>query len=127
MLLTDLPKYVNCDKIYNYSKGNLRFNFIHTNSKSIKNFSIFAFDNKKNVKNIYLKEAIEKGSVAIKDDEIIEYPAKQNLTITDLTGAGDLFAAGYLNGYLNKMPINDCLKQGTELSSEVIQKIGARI
>ena len=81
---------------------------------------------KKLKKNIVITRG-EKGSVAIKDDEIIEYPAKQNLTITDLTGAGDLFAAGYLNGYLNKMPINDCLKQGTELSSEVIQKIGARI
>ncbi len=77
-------------------------------------------------KNIIITRG-EKGSVAINENEVIEYPAKENLTITDLTGAGDLFAAGYLHGYLNKMPINDCLRQGTELSSKVIQKIGARI
>jgi sugar/nucleoside kinase (ribokinase family) len=77
-------------------------------------------------KNIVITRG-KKGSIAINDDEVIEYPAKKNLTITDLTGAGDLFAAGYLHGYLNKMPTNDCLEQGTELSSKVIQRIGARI
>ena len=84
MLLTDLPKYVNCDKIYNYSKGNLRFNFIHTNSKSIKNFSIFAFDNKKNVKNIYLKEAIEKGSVAILSNQYLKKIKLPQYIVKDL-------------------------------------------
>jgi fructokinase len=69
----------------------------------------------------------EKGSISINGDDVIEFPAKKNLTVKDLTGAGDLFAAGYLHGYLNKMSTQDCLKQGTELSSKVIQKIGARI
>ena len=68
-----------------------------------------------------------KGSVAINGDKIFEYPARKNLEIIDLTGAGDLFAAGYLHGYLNNMSEIECLEQGTNLSSKVIQKIGARI
>ena len=69
----------------------------------------------------------EKGAIAIKGDEVVEYPAKKNLKITDLTGAGDLFAAGYLHGVLNKMSTIESLSKGTELSSKIIQKIGARI
>ncbi len=69
----------------------------------------------------------EKGSVAIKKGIVYEQKAKKNLPITDLTGAGDLFAAGYLHGAVNKMSINESLKKGTELSSIIIQKIGARI
>ena len=69
----------------------------------------------------------EKGAIAIKGDEVVEYPAKKNFKITDLTGAGDLFAAGYLHGVLNKMSIIESLSKGTELSSKIIQKIGARI
>ena len=69
----------------------------------------------------------EKGAIAIKGDEVVEHPAKKNLKITDLTGAGDLFAAGYLHGVLNKMSIIESLSKGTELSSKIIQKIGARI
>ena len=68
-----------------------------------------------------------KGAVAISKNEVTECPAKKNLKITDLTGAGDLFAAGYLHGYINKKSTNECLQKGTELSSRVIQKIGARI
>ena len=52
---------------------------------------------------------------------------KKNLKITDLTGAGDLFAAGYLHGVINNMTTKDSLNKGTELSSKIIQKIGARI
>ena len=52
---------------------------------------------------------------------------KKNINIKDLTGAGDLFAAGYLHGYINKLTLNERLLQGTEMSSKVIQKIGARI
>ena len=67
------------------------------------------------------------GAMAIINDEVFEVDTNKNLEITDLTGAGDLFAAGYLHGLVNKMEINDCLKKGTELSSKIIQKIGARL
>tara|TARA_X000000368_G_scaffold392765_1_gene357816 strand:+ start:428 stop:1354 length:927 start_codon:yes stop_codon:yes gene_type:complete len=69
----------------------------------------------------------DKGAISINNDEIIECPAGKNLKITDLTGAGDLFAAGYLHGYINKLSTKDCLIKGTKLSSKIIQKIGARI
>ena len=69
----------------------------------------------------------EKGAVAIHSDKIIETGIHQNLNIIDLTGAGDLFAAGYLHGVINNMSIERCLQKGTELSSKIIQKIGARI
>ncbi len=69
----------------------------------------------------------EKGAVAINNGEIIECSARKNLSIADLTGAGDLFAAGYLHGIINDMSTNDSLEKGTELSSKIIQKIGARI
>ena len=69
----------------------------------------------------------EKGSVAINSHEVIECQSKKNLKIVDLTGAGDLFAAGYIHGYINNFTILDSLKKGTELSSQIIQKIGARI
>jgi len=69
----------------------------------------------------------KKGSLAIKNDEIIECESKTNLKIVDLTGAGDLFAAGYLHGHINKLSIKNSLEKGTEMSSKVIQKIGARL
>ena len=69
----------------------------------------------------------DKGAIAINGDQVYEQKAKQNLTITDLTGAGDLFAAGYLHGVANKMSIDESLQKGTELSSIIIQKIGARL
>ena len=69
----------------------------------------------------------EKGSVAIQDNEVIECDSQKNLKIIDLTGAGDLFAGGFLHGYINKLSIKDSLKKGTEMSSEIIQKIGARL
>ncbi len=68
----------------------------------------------------------DKGAISISKDEITEIDAKKNLKIKDLTGAGDLFAAGYLHGFINNLPIKDCLQKGTELSSKIIQKIGAR-
>ena len=69
----------------------------------------------------------EKGAIAIIGDEITEIKAKKDLTIKDLTGAGDLFAAGYLHGFINNLPIEECLEQATKLSSKVIQQIGARL
>ena len=69
----------------------------------------------------------EKGALSILNDELIECEAQKNLNIKDLTGAGDLFAAGYLHGIINNLSIKECLIKGTELSSKIIQKIGARI
>ena len=69
----------------------------------------------------------EKGAVAIQGEEVIETGILQNLKILDLTGAGDLFAAGFLHGYVNKLSIKESLKKGTEMSSKVIQQIGARL
>ncbi|WP_440690917.1 adenosine kinase [Candidatus Pelagibacter sp. HIMB1782] len=69
----------------------------------------------------------EKGAVAINGDEVVESDIQKNLKIVDLTGAGDLFAAGFLHGYINKLSTRECLEKGTEMSSRVIQQIGARL
>jgi len=68
-----------------------------------------------------------KGAMAINKGEVVECSAEKNISITDLTGAGDLFAAGYLHGITNKLTIKESLNKGTELSAKIIQKIGARI
>jgi len=77
-------------------------------------------------KNIIITRG-KKGAIAINKNEIFECSAKENLNIKDLTGAGDLFAAGYLHGVTNKMSTKESLIKGTELSAKIIQKIGARI
>ena len=69
----------------------------------------------------------EKGSIAINKNEVIECESEKDLKIIDLTGAGDLFAAGFLHGYINNLGTKESLKKGTEMSSRVIQKIGARL
>ena len=69
----------------------------------------------------------EKGAVAIKGEEVIETKIQKNLKILDLTGAGDLFAAGFLHGHVNKLSIKESLEKGTEMSSKVIQQVGARL
>ena len=69
----------------------------------------------------------DKGAIAIIDGNVTECKSKKNLNIVDLTGAGDLFAAGYLHGLINNLNVEECLAKGTELSSVIIQKIGARI
>ena len=69
----------------------------------------------------------EKGAVAIKGSEIAEYGIRKNLKILDLTGAGDLFAAGFLHGYVNNLSLEKSLEKGNEMSSKIIQKIGARL
>ena len=69
----------------------------------------------------------EKGSVAIDKDEVTECRSKKDLDIIDLTGAGDLFAAGFLHGHINNLSIKNSLEKGTEMSSKIIQKIGARL
>ena len=77
-------------------------------------------------KNIIITRG-EKGAIAINGNEVEECEAQKNLEIKDLTGAGDLFAAGYLHGIINKLSTKESLEKGTELSSKIIQKIGARI
>ena len=69
----------------------------------------------------------EKGAVAISGEEVFESNVKKNLKIIDLTGAGDLFAAGFLHGYVNGLTTKESLQKGTEMSSRVIQQIGARL
>ena len=69
----------------------------------------------------------EKGSIAIKNKEIVECQSKADLKIVDLTGAGDLFAAGFLHGLINNISTKECLEKGTEMSSRIIQKVGARL
>jgi fructokinase len=69
----------------------------------------------------------KKGSITINKDEVVEYEIQKNLKIVDLTGAGDLFAAGFLHGYVNNLSIKESLQQGTEMSTRIIQKIGARL
>ena len=69
----------------------------------------------------------EKGSIAIEKNEVFEVEAKKNLKLVDLTGAGDLFAAGYLYGKLNNLSTRESLEKGTDLSAKIIQKMGARI
>ena len=69
----------------------------------------------------------DKGAISVIGNKVFEIESKKNLKITDLTGAGDLFASGYLHGYLNNFSQEDCLKKGTEMSARVIQQIGARL
>ncbi len=69
----------------------------------------------------------DKGSLAIEKNEVIECDSQKNLQIVDLTGAGDLFAAGFLHGHINNLSIKESLEKGTEMASKIIQKIGARL
>ena len=69
----------------------------------------------------------EKGSIAVNKNQIIECDSKKDLKIIDLTGAGDLFASGFLHGYINSLSTKECLEMGTEMSSKIIQKVGARL
>jgi len=93
-----------------------------TNTKSFEETISFLKEIKKNI----IITRGEKGAVSINDNEIVEIKAQSNLNIKDLTGAGDLFAAGYLHGIINNFKIKESLIKGTELSSKIIQKIGAR-
>ena len=69
----------------------------------------------------------KKGSIAIQKNEVVECDSQKNLKIVDLTGAGDLFAAGFLHGHINNLSIKESLQKGTEMASKIIQKIGARL
>tara|TARA_Y100000591_G_scaffold222238_1_gene193623 strand:+ start:72 stop:1001 length:930 start_codon:yes stop_codon:yes gene_type:complete len=69
----------------------------------------------------------DKGAIAIQGEDVVDCGIQKDLKIVDLTGAGDLFAAGFLHGYVNKLSIKESLEKGTEMSSKVIQQIGARL
>ena len=81
----------------------------------------------KKIKKLVVITRGENGAMAIQNDSIVECNAKKNLKIKDLTGAGDLFAAGFLHGHVNKLSLEESLKKGTELSSKIIQQVGARL
>ena len=81
----------------------------------------------KNLKKLIVLTRGEKGSIAINGDEVVECGINKNLKIVDLTGAGDLFAAGFLHGIANNLSTKESLEKGTEMSSKVIQQIGARL
>ena len=68
-----------------------------------------------------------KGAISINGDNVVETGIRENLNIIDLTGAGDLFAAGYLHGIINNFSQIECLNKGTEMSSKIIQQFGARL
>jgi len=93
------------------------------NAKNFKEVLTFG----KEIKKLLVITRGEKGAISIKGDEITEVGIKKNLNIVDLTGAGDLFAAGYLHGLINNFKQKECLEKGTEMSSKVIQQFGARI
>ena len=92
-------------------------------SKSFEEVVSFSKEIKKNI----IITRGKKGAISINNNDVIECDAQSNLKIKDLTGAGDLFAAGYLHGIINNLTVKESLIKGTELSSQIIQKIGARI
>ncbi len=92
-------------------------------TKNFQDVVVFA----KKIKKLIVVTRGENGAVAIQNDKVIECNAKNNLKITDLTGAGDLFAAGFLHGFVNNLSLKECLEKGTELSSKIIQRVGARL
>ena len=93
------------------------------NAKSMEEVITFA----KQINKLLIITRSDKGSIAIQGNYVYECEARKNLEIVDLTGAGDLFAAGFLHGYINNVPIDKSLLKGTEMASKIIQKIGARL
>ena len=91
-------------------------------AKNIKDVISFG----KDLKKIIVITRGEKGSLLIKNNEIVEFGIQKNLRVIDLTGAGDLFAAGFLHGHINNLSEKESLQKGTEMSSKIIQQIGAR-
>ena len=93
------------------------------NTKKIEDVIEFS----KRIKKLIVITRGEKGALAIKNDQVIECPAKKNLKVIDLTGAGDLFAGGFLDGFIKGKSIKESLGKGTEMSSKIIQIIGGRL
>ena len=93
------------------------------NAKSFEDVITFG----KQLKKLLIVTKGENGSIAIKDNEVTVCESKSNLNIVDLTGAGDLFAAGFLHGFINNFSTKQSLEKGTEMYSKIIQKVGARL
>ena len=93
------------------------------NTNNIKDVIEFS----RKLKKLFVITRGDKGALAIKDNEVIECEAKRNLKLVDLTGAGDLFAGGFLHGYINGQSLKQSLETGNEMSSKVIQILGARL
>ena len=81
----------------------------------------------KKIKKLIVITRGEKGALAILNEKVVECSARKNLKVIDLTGAGDLFAGGFLDKFLKGKSIEECLEKGTEMSSKIIQIIGARL
>jgi fructokinase len=81
----------------------------------------------KNLKKLIIITRGVEGAITINGDKIVECSINKKLKVVDLTGAGDLFASGYLHGYINNLSMKECLDKGTEMSSKIIQQIGARL
>ena len=118
------------DNFLNLVKNDLDITFANEqeilsliNGKSFEDAVSFAKEQKK----LIVITRYDKGSIAINGAEVIECNSLKNLKILDLTGAGDLFAAGFLHGYINKKSIKESLEKGTEMASKVIQIFGARL
>ena len=114
----------------NLVKNNLDITFANEqeilsliNGKSFKDAINFAKEQKK----LIIITRSDKGSIAINNGEIVECSSQKNLKIVDLTGAGDLFAAGFLHGYINNKNLKESLEKGTEMASKIIQVICARL
>ena len=131
MSLSD-PFCVDRHKIHFLELVKNKLNLIFANEAEImslidaKNFNeVISFG--KQIKNHLIITRGDKGAISVFNNEIIEVGVKKNLKILDLTGAGDLFASGFLHGYINNFSHKECLEKGTEMSSKIIQQIGARI
>ena len=118
------------DSFLNLVRHNLDITFANEqeilsliNGRSFEDAVNFAKEQKK----LIVITRSDKGSIAISGAEVVECNSLKNLKIVDLTGAGDLFAAGFLDGYINKKTIKESLERGTEMASKVIQIIGARL
>jgi fructokinase len=81
----------------------------------------------KKIKKIIVITRSENGSLAILNNEITKCESIKVEKVLDLTGAGDLFASGFLKEYLDKSNIKKCLQTGSDLAAKIIQKIGARL
>ena len=93
------------------------------NAKNIQDAISFG----KGIKNLMVITRGEKGSLVINKDDVVHCDSRKNLKIIDLTGAGDLFASGFLHGYINNFSFKESLEKGTEMSSKIIQIVGARL
>ncbi|MFM5925263.1 MAG: adenosine kinase [Novosphingobium sp.] len=68
----------------------------------------------------------EHGAVAATGGQLYEVPAEPVAQVVDTTGAGDLFAAGFLHGHVNGRSVAECLTMGAVCAAEIIAHYGAR-